>query len=185
MTEFPLLKLRQWVRAIDTDLDGVMTRDDLGVCGDRCGAGLGIPGDNDLAIGLRDSLYAVWDRVISPSGEFDATGASALDVAQALGTRLLTEPDKYIPVVAGVVDALFVMIDRDSDGTISEGEFAQIMRFIGQVPEGTSIEVFRHGDGDDDGRITVDDFKKLQADFFLGTDPADPAANLMGRIPTG
>lgn len=185
VNEFTRRKLAQWIRAIDTNLDGIATRDDFGICGDRCSAGLAIPGDNDLAVRLREAFYAVWDKVLSPSGEYDATGAGAAEVAQALGTRLFTEPDKYVPTVVAVIDTLFEMMDRDEDGKVSEAEYTQIMRLIGQVPEGTSIGVFRNADADDDGRITIDDFRKIEADFFFGTDPADPAANLMGLLPAG
>lgn len=174
-------KFRQWYGCFDADRDFLVTRNDFALAADRWTSAFQLPGDHQTAVDFRDTLRDVWDKVISPNGEHNDTGATPHDVIEGWRTALTT-PNHPGPMLAFRTGELACqLMDRDHDGRISEAEYTHGMRLGFLVPDETSIDVFRYADQDHDGFITTEDFIRVSTEFITGDDLDSPASWMVGR----
>ncbi|TCO45908.1 SDR family NAD(P)-dependent oxidoreductase [Actinocrispum wychmicini] len=179
---FAARKALHWIRCFDLDRDDIVHRADLILAADRYAAVAHLTGDSDLAAQLRASLHEVWDAALSPNGVFDKTGVGVQDLLGRIGTMFADPDDPGIAAIMRHGTLCFEVFDRDQDGLVSEGEYASVMHQVLSVPEEFSITAFRHADQDGDRQITAADWTRLFTEFYTGTDPESPAANMLGRV---
>ncbi|MEV0678689.1 EF-hand domain-containing protein [Actinosynnema sp. NPDC050436] len=181
MTQVQDLKYRQWFRGADVDGDGVITRQDVRMMGERYIAARGAAPDSATARRLTDGLDAFWTGVIEP---MDRDGDGKVDLREMTeGFRTaLADPSRYPQQVGPVADCYFDLIDLDGDDRVDQAEFQQIFGLAGNVSPEDSAAVFAALDLDGSGGLDRAEFHRALAEFFYGDDPDDPATHLFGRF---
>ncbi|KOV83851.1 EF-hand domain-containing protein [Nocardia sp. NRRL S-836] len=181
MTEVQDLKYRQWFRGADVDGDGVITREDVRLMGERFIAARGAAPGSAVASRLTDGLNAFWANVIAPMDE-DGDGQVDLREMTEGFRRALADPALYPQQVGPVADCYFDLIDLDGDDRLDQAEFAEIFRMAGNVSDEDCAAVFHALDSDGSGGLDRTEFHQALAEFFYGDDPDAPATHLFGRI---
>jgi Ca2+-binding EF-hand superfamily protein len=181
MTGVRDLKYRQWFQGADVDGDGVITRQDVRLMGERYIAARGDAAESASARQLTEGLDAFWANVIAP---MDRDGDGEVDLREMTeGFRqALTDPARYPQQVGPVADCYFDLIDLDGDDRVDQAEFGEIFGLAGNVSSEECAEVFNALDLDGSGGLDRAEFHQALAEFFYGDDPNTPAAHLFGRI---
>ncbi len=182
MTGVRDLKYRQWFRGADVDGDGVITRRDVRLMGERYIAARGAVPDPATSHRLTEGLDAFWTAVIAP---MDQDGDGKVDLREMTEgfQRALADPALYPQQVGPVADCYFDLIDLDGDGKVDRAEFGEIFGLAGNVSPKDCAAVFDALDEDGSGRLDRTEFHQALAEFFYGDDPDAPAAHLFGKIP--
>jgi Ca2+-binding EF-hand superfamily protein len=181
MTEVRDLKYRQWFKGADVDDDGVITRQDVRLMGERYIAARDAGPESETARRLTEGLDAFWANVIAP---MDQDGDGKVDLREMTEgfRRALADSDLYPQQVGPVADCYFDLIDLDGDDRVDQAEFGEIFGLAGNVPPQDCAAVFEALDLDGSGALTRAEFHQALAEFFYGDDPNAPAAHLFGRI---
>ncbi len=184
MTEVRELKYRQWFKGADVDGDGVITRQDVRLMGERYIAARGAVPEAATARRLTEGLDAFWANVIAP---MDQDGDGKVDLREMTeGFRqALADPALYPQQVGPVADCYFDLIDLDGDDRVDRTEFAEIFGQAGNVSPEDCAAVFTALDLDSSGGLDRAEFHQALTEFFYGEDPDAPAAHLFGKIPSG
>lgn len=175
------LKYRQWFKGADVDGDGVITRQDVRLMGERYIAARDGASKPETAHRLTEGLDTFWATVIEP---MDRDGDGKVDLREMTeGFRqALTDPALYPQQVGPVADCYFDLIDLDGDDRVDQAEFAEIFGLAGNVSPEDCAAVFAALDRDGSGGLDRAEFHQALAEFFYGDDPDAPAAHLFGRI---
>lgn len=181
MTGVRDLKYRQWFQGADVDGDGVITRQDVRLMGERYVAARHVAPEAATARRLTEGLDTFWTTVIEP---MDQDGDGKVDLREMTEgfRRALTDPAQYPQQVGPVADCYFDLIDLDGDDRVDQAEFEEIFRLAGNVSPDDCAAVFTALDSDGSGGLDRAEFHSALAEFFYGDDPDAPAANLFGRI---
>jgi Ca2+-binding EF-hand superfamily protein len=181
MTEVRDLKYRQWFRGADVDGDGVITRQDVRLMGERYTTARGAAPESATARRLTEGLDAFWANVIAP---MDQDGDGKVDLREMTeGFRqTLVDPALYPQQVGPVADCYFDLIDLDGDDKVDQAEFGEIFGLAGNVSSTDCAAVFNALDLDGSGELDRAEFHHALAEFFYGDDPDAPATHLFGRI---
>ncbi|MGM1062624.1 EF-hand domain-containing protein [Saccharothrix sp. Mg75] len=181
MTGVRDLKYRQWFRGADVDGDGVITREDVRLMGERYIAARGAAPGAATARRLTEGLDAFWAGVIEP---MDRDGDGKVDLREMTeGFRLaLADRSLYPQQVGPVADCYFDLIDLDGDDRVDQAEFGEIFGLAGNVSPEDCAAVFTALDSDGSGGLDRAEFHRALAEFFYGDDRDAPATHLFGRI---
>jgi Ca2+-binding EF-hand superfamily protein len=181
VTNLQDLKYRQWFKGADVDGDGVITRQDVLLMGERYIAARGDVAQSATARRLNEELGAFWTHVIAP---MDQDGDGKVDLREMTEgfRRALADPDLYPQQIQLVADCYFDLIDLDGNGKIDQSEFEQIFGLAGNLPFGECAAVFAALDLDGSGTLDRAEFHQALAEFFYGNDPDAPANHLFGRV---
>ncbi len=181
MTGVRDLKCHQWFKGADVDGDGVITREDVRLMGERYIAARGAASESATARRLTEGLDAFWATVIEP---MDRDGDGKVDLPEMTEgfRRALADPALYPQQVGPVADHYFDLIDLDGDDRIDQAEFGEIFGLAGNVSSEDCAAVFTALDLDGSGGLNRAEFHQALAEFFYGDDPDAPAAHLFGRI---
>ncbi|WP_330275953.1 EF-hand domain-containing protein [Lentzea sp. NBC_00516] len=181
MTAVQDLKYRQWFNGADADGDGVITRRDVRMMGERYIAARGAAPESTTARRLTDGLDAFWANVIAP---MDHDGDGKVDLREMTeGFRqALADPTLYPQQVGPVADCYFDLIDLDGDDRVDQEEFKEIFSLAGNVPSEDCVAVFDALDLNGSGGLDRTEFHQALTEFFYGDDPDAPATHLFGKI---
>jgi len=181
MTGVRDLKYRQWFKGADVDGDGVITRQDVRLMGERYIAARGAAPESGTARRLTEGLDAFWANVIAP---MDQDGDGKVDLREMTEgfRRALADPALYPQQVGPVGDCYFDLVDLDGDDRVDQAEFGEIFGLAGNVTREDCAAVFHALDLDGSGGLNRAEFHQALAEFFYGDDPDAPAAHLFGRI---
>ncbi|MFC5183657.1 EF-hand domain-containing protein [Actinomadura harenae] len=174
-------KYRQWFRGADIDGDGVITRQDVLLMGERYIAARGDAAQSATARRLTRELEVFWTQVIAP---MDQDGDGRIDLREMTEgfRRALTDPALYPQQIQLVADCYFDLIDLDGNDVIDQEEFQQIFGLAGNLPFEECAEVFVALDLDGSGALDRAEFHQALAEFFYGDDPDAPANHLFGKL---
>lgn len=175
------LKYRQWFKGADVDGDGVITRQDVRLMGERYVAARGVAPESATARQLTEGLDAFWANVIAPMDQ-DGDGKVDLREMTAGFRRALADPALYPQQVGPVADCYFDLVDLDGDNRVDRAEFGEIFRHAGNVSSQDCAAVFDALDLDGSGVLDRAEFHRALVEFFYGDDPHAPASHLFGRI---
>ncbi|MFC4015388.1 EF-hand domain-containing protein [Nonomuraea purpurea] len=173
-------KYRQWFRGADVDGDGVITRRDVQLMGERYIAARGAS-QSATAHRLTQELDAFWTHVIAP---MDQDGDGKVDLREMTeGFRqALTDPGLYPQQIQLVADCYFDLIDLDADDKIDQTEFQQIFGLAGNLPFEHCAAVFTALDLNGSGTLDRTEFHQALAEYFYGNNPDAPANHLFGEL---
>jgi Ca2+-binding EF-hand superfamily protein len=181
MTGIRDLKYRQWFKGADVDGDGVITREDVRLMGERYVAARGAAPEDATARRLTEGLEAFWANVIAP---MDQDGDGQVDLREMTEgfRRALTDPALYPQQVGPVADCYFDLIDLNGDDRVDQAEFGEIFGLAGNVSTEDCSAVFAALDADGSGALDRAEFHQALEEFFYGDNPDAPAAHLFGKI---
>ncbi|GAA3464421.1 EF-hand domain-containing protein [Saccharothrix longispora] len=181
MTAIRDLKYRQWFKGADVDGDGVITRQDVRLMGERYVAARDTASGGETARRLTEGLDSFWTTVIAP---MDQDGDGKVDLPEMTEgfRRALADPALYPQQVGPVADCYFDLVDLDGDDRIDQAEFGEIFGLAGNVSPEDCAAVFDALDLDGSGGLDRAEVHRALAEFFYGDDPDAPAAHLFGRI---
>jgi Ca2+-binding EF-hand superfamily protein len=181
MTAVRDLKYRQWFNGADVDGDGVITRQDVRLMGERYIAARGAAPESATARRLTDGLDAFWANVIAP---MDQDGDGQVDLPEMTeGFRqALADAALYPQQVGPVADCYFDLIDLDGDDRVDQAEFEEIFSLAGNVSSEDCAAVFNALDLNGSGGLDRAEFHQALVEFFYGDDPEAPATHLFGKI---
>ncbi|MFI7227449.1 EF-hand domain-containing protein [Nonomuraea angiospora] len=173
-------KYRQWFRGADIDGDGVITRHDVLLMGERYIAARGAS-QSATAARLNQELDAFWTHVIAP---MDQDGDGKVDLREMTEgfRRALTDPALYPQQIQLVADCYFDLIDLDGNDKIDQEEFEQIFGLAGNISFEHCAAVFTALDLNGSGTLDRTEFHQALAEFFYGNDPDAPANYLFGEL---
>ncbi|MER5326548.1 EF-hand domain-containing protein [Streptosporangium roseum] len=173
-------KYRQWFRGADVDGDGVITRQDVLLMGERYIAAYSAS-QSATAARLTQELDAVWTHVIAP---MDQDGDGRVDLWEMTegSRRALTDPALYPQQIQLVADCYFDLIDLDGNDKIDQEEFQQIFGLAGNLCVEHCAAVFTALDLDGSGTLDRTEFHQALAEYFYGNDPDAPANHLFGKV---
>lgn len=158
----------------DADDNGIVERRDFEQVASRWTQNCGLaPGDTGYER-AHGTIMGIWEFVRTlggPNGE-----GVTLEVWLAVAERVVgASEDETMLEQAYRQPArrLFGVMDRDSDGRVSEAEYGGYLAAYGVEGEGAR-EAFRHLDRDDDGFITADEWVENVVEFYFSDDPEAP-----------
>ncbi|MEU3312087.1 EF-hand domain-containing protein [Streptomyces sp. NPDC048387] len=148
-------------RMLDTDGDGVISREEYLARPERAAERLGREANDPLvarARTLHERVYASMDA--------DGDGKVTLrEYAEWAGARTFEE------VCREALGSLFDLADTDGDGALDRAEFARLREVLGNDP-GNAATAFDALDADGDGRVGRDEYLSAIRAFVVdGTSP--------------
>ncbi|MEV7121251.1 EF-hand domain-containing protein [Kitasatospora griseola] len=181
MTGLQDLKYRQWFMGADVDGDGVISRQDVLLMGERFIAACGDVSHSAAAQRLREGLDTFWAQVLAPQ---DQDGDGRIDLPELTEgfRRALTDPSLYPQQIQPVAECYFDLADLDGNGVIDRSEFEQVFGLAANLPFDECGRVFAALDLDGSGALDRFEFHEALAEFFYGDTPGAAANHLFGLI---
>jgi len=176
MSEFWLRKMRTYFTRIDFDGDGKITRADFKGMVDRFTESGRLSEARIKA--LETSLTAVWDKYLSVVG-----GGKAMDETTFIDAmkRLKANDPQLKVTLEEPLPYFFEAVDEDQDGNISGKEYEIFFEILGLKPD-LAKESFKAIDTNNDGLLSLDEFKTAGSQFFLSEDENSPSKNFWGPL---
>ncbi|MEU3460457.1 EF-hand domain-containing protein [Streptomyces sp. NPDC006733] len=181
MNELRARKYERWFRAADIDGDGVITRQDVVMMGDRYIQARNMLPDSPQVQRMRDTMHRFWEFVI---GRADADKDDRVTLTELTEAFATTFDDRahYPEDLAPVADLFFDLADGDGDGAVNRTEFTHIFGSTGRAPDRECAAVFDALDLDASGKLSRAEYHRAASEFFYGDDAGSPANHLFGRI---
>ncbi|MEU2512448.1 EF-hand domain-containing protein [Streptomyces syringium] len=132
---------------LDTDGDGVVSKDEYAARADRVARATGRADDDPLVIAARAAGERAW-AAMDANGDGGVTFEEYAAWAGAEAFDTVCEP---------VLGGLFDLADTDEDGALNLQEFTVLRTALGN-PVSSIEEAFAALDGDGDGRVGRDDY---------------------------
>jgi len=173
MSDFWLQKMRTYFDRIDFDKDGAITRKDFEGMAARFADKL----DSAKAQDLTANITNIWDKYLQAVGggqpiAKDAFIAAMKSMAKDPGSKATLE---------GPLPLFFHAVDADSDGNITEEEFARFFSVLG-LDVAMAPASFQAIDTNGDGQLSIEEFTGAGSEFFLSEDPSKPTKLFFGPL---
>lgn len=169
MTELQRAKQVHYFNVLDYDGDGVLEKQDFLDVADRLAELRGYDDGSSRHSSVRQEILRMWTNARALSGAESKTQIT-LDDWLAHEEKVLDSSVLIHSYVQGIAQAVFDILDADSDGVISEPEYTQFFyAFRGE--EDGAARAFRRLDADDSGELTRQEFLEAVTDFHLSDDP--------------
>ncbi len=159
---------------IDIEHDGVTTLGDWEEYACYMCSQFREPIDSPTGNQVREAVLSWWYGI---SGRIDDRPLTRTEFTAYYGN--CTEAE-LSAVVYRYIDAVFALCDGDADGSLSQREFAGVLRVHG-VPERELTQTIQHMIADD-SEISREKYTGLVLDFCLSTDTQSPGSWLLGKI---
>ncbi len=132
---------------LDTDKDGVISRDDYFSRIDRLTAATGRGDDDPMVVHARAAGERAWS-------EMDADGDGKMTLDEYLAW---VGVEAFDTICSPALGALFDLADADKDGALDRPEFIMLRTALGN-PAGNAEAAFDALDADGDGRVGRHDY---------------------------
>jgi Ca2+-binding EF-hand superfamily protein len=109
----------------------------------------------------------------------DSNGRVDLPAYLRYHTAMFETPETSRQTVQRLADLVFIVLDVDTDGMVTDKEMQKFYRAYSIDPALTR-NAFRKMDGDSDGRISKDEILEAVEEFYLSSDPEAPGNWLLG-----
>jgi len=168
---------RKWLKffsVLDTDKDGVVTKKDHELMGERFAAASAV--DDARKAEIKQQFLSIWEKVIEADGKIQAiTPKYFITLLSKQGLQGLGS--LYQPVC----NLMFHVIDTDGDGFIQVAELQSFFRlFCNDEKEAT--RAFAIIDSNNDGKISSEEFSTAFTDFLTGEDQQSPYRYFFGNL---
>jgi Ca2+-binding EF-hand superfamily protein len=171
-------KLARAFEFLDTDEDGLVTRDDLLALGTRLLGRFGEPPTSPKARHLAEAFERFWQTLVSHL-DADHDGRITPEEYRAGIDAAYIDGPHFEQMFRPGIEAVAHLCDTDGDGRIGPAEFRLVHEAFGvEAPE--TEAAFRQLDTDGDGSLTVTEFVHAASDFYVGNNPAAPGNSFFG-----
>jgi Ca2+-binding EF-hand superfamily protein len=109
----------------------------------------------------------------------DAEGRVDLPSYLRYHAAALETPETSRQTVQRLADLVFLVLDVDEDGLVSDKELQKFYRAY-SIDPALARNAFRKMDADSDGRISKAEILEAVAEFYLSSDPESPGNWLFG-----
>lgn len=133
---------------------------------------------------MRDELRTAWDMIVRAT-DIDGDGRVSRDEFYAAGAWLSEVLSKYDDAkgewpLASWIETLFVLIDADADGRITQHEYADWLQAL-RLADDTDIDAAFAGlDKNHDGTLSRDEFAECSRQFWTVFDTTVPGHRWIG-----
>jgi Ca2+-binding EF-hand superfamily protein len=164
-------KLAAGFRELDVDDDGLLGTEDVDMLvrnhGDAYGFASGTPEYTELA----DRTLAVWEQL----RQFDSDGDGRVSLAEYVAgfEAFLERREEFAAAMTALVDAFYLLADRDRTGYVSEEELVRHFRAWNHT-EDQARAAFRRLDRSGRGAISKAEWMQNVDEFYYSEDPAAP-----------
>jgi len=168
---------RKWLKffsVLDTDKDGVVTKKDHELMGERFAEASHV--DDARKAEIKHQFPSIWEKVIEADGKTQAiTPKYFISLLSKQGLHGLTT------LYQGVADLMFRVIDTDKDGFIQVAELQSFFKlFCNDEKEAT--RAFEIIDSNKDGKISNEEFSTAFMEFLTGEDQQSPYRFFFGNL---
>ena len=168
---------KKWLKfftVLDTDKDGVVTKKDHELMGERFAGASQL--DDARKEEIKQQFLTIWEKVIEADGKTQAiTPKYFVSLLAKQGLQGLSN------VYQGVCDIMFRVIDTDGDGFIQVAELQNFFKlFCNDEKEAT--RAFAIIDTNNDGKISHEEFSTAFTDFLTGEDQSSPYRFFFGNL---
>ena len=179
LSDFRRRKVSAGFDQLDVDGDGYVGNSDVEQLvknhGDAYGYSQGAPEYSEL----ERQTVAVWDQL----KQFDTDGDGRVSLAEYVAgfEAFLSRRETFMSGMTALVDAFYLMADRDDDGKITEEELVRHFRSWGHT-EQQAHEAFRRLDRSANGTISKEEWMQNLEEYYFSEDP-DAPGNWLTPIP--
>jgi len=167
-------KWKKFFTVLDIDKDGVVTKKDHELLGERfAGAS---PVDEAKKAEIKQQFISIWEKVIEVDGQTQA-------ITPKYFVALLNKQGRQGlgAIYQGVCDIMFRVIDTDGDGFIQVAELQNFFKlFCDDTAQAT--RAFDIIDSNKDGKISHEEFSTAFTDFLVGEDQESPNRYFFGNL---
>ena len=175
---YHLRKMRTRAARLDINKDGFISREDYEIMSKRLSEYSKVT--EEQAKKIRDSLLAVADSIKLTGDAKYPVKEFAANVSLAI---LGSTRENMRTELHNSHNALFDVIDTNSDGHVSVEEFKVYLKVVApEVTEDQAKHAFDVIDADKNKEISREEFLAGAEDFFLGVEETELAAAFMGKL---
>jgi Ca2+-binding EF-hand superfamily protein len=167
-------KIRTFFNRLDTDGDGIITKNDYVLIGENFVKAGQLSGDSSTA--LKDNFMQIWNKYVKP-----AKGGDAATCEDALTNLKFYGKSDLVSLCTNQFGLYFDAIDTNKDGLIQANDFVSIFKAFG-ISEDLAKEAFEGMDTDNNGVLSREKFVAIGRDFCTMEEPSYPADYLFGPL---
>jgi len=170
---------KKWLKfftVLDTDKDGVVTKKDHELMGERFAAASTL--DDARKAEIKQQFIQIWEKVIEADGKTQA-------ITPKYFITLLNKQGRHMlgTIYQGICDIMFKVIDTDGDGLIQLAELQNFFKlFVNEDAEAQAKKAFSIIDTNNDGVISSEEFSTAFTDFLTGEDQQSPYRYFFGNL---
>jgi Ca2+-binding EF-hand superfamily protein len=179
LTEFQKRKIANLFAVHDLNRDGALEQSDYVEYARRLAAESGLGPGSTKYEELMSRFLGFWE-MLRQMADTNHDNRVTRREWLALFEQLLSSPaaaDQMRPIG----EAVFAMLDRDGNGTVTLDEYRWLYSSGGLDPH-LAADSFQKIDIDHDGRITTSELSQRLFEFFLSDDPNAPGTWLFGPV---
>jgi EF hand domain-containing protein len=179
LTEFQKRKIANLFAVHDLNHDGALEQSDYVEYARRLATESGIGPGSTKCEELTSRFLGFWE-MLRQMADRDHDNRVTMREWLALFEHLLSSPaaaDQMRPIG----DAVFAMLDRNGNGTVTLDEYKWLYSSGGLDPK-LAADSFRRLDTDHDGQITTSDLTARLFEFLTSDDPKSPGTWLFGPV---
>lgn len=165
----------------DTNGNGFLEASDALALAARVATYLGEPWSSPKTQKLFEAFENFWSHVSAKMDTDDDGKISPEEWRKGLRTAFAEDPEAYKAGFHPSAAAIFAICDRDGDGVLEQGEFAQFHKAFGCNSENSQL-AFQKLDSDGDGQLTVEELLAAWQEYYTSNDPSAPGNWLYGDV---
>jgi Ca2+-binding EF-hand superfamily protein len=179
LSEFRRRKVSAGFGELDVDGDGYVGANDIEQLVKNHGDAYGYPENTPEYAELERRTMDVWTQL----KQFDADGDGRVSLAEYVAgfDAFTSERDAFMNGMTALVDAFYLMADRDNDGKITEDELVRHFRAWSHT-EAQAHDAFRRLDRNSNGAIAKEEWMQNLEEYYFSEDPNAPG-NWLTPIP--
>jgi Ca2+-binding EF-hand superfamily protein len=179
LSEFRKRKVSAGFDQLDVDGDGYVGSSDIEQLVKNHGDAYGYSENTPEYADLERRTMAVWEQL----KQFDTDGDDRVSLAEYVAgfEAFMSQRETFMSGMTALVDAFYLMADRDNDGKITEEELVRHFRSWGHT-EQQAHEAFPRLDRSANGAISKEEWMRSVEEYYFGEDPELPG-NWLTPIP--
>lgn len=179
LSEFRRRKLSAGFNELDVDGDGRVGDSDIALLIKNHGSAYGYSENTPEYEDLDRRTMEVWEQL--KKFDSDGDGQVSLDEYVAGFDAFLSQRDVFMASMGVLVDAFYLLADRDKDGRVTEEELIRHFRAWGHS-EKQAKEAFRRLDRNSKDAISKEEWMTNLEEFYFSEDPEAPG-NWLAPLP--
>jgi Ca2+-binding EF-hand superfamily protein len=179
LSEFRTRKVSAGFDELDINGDGYVENSDIEQLVKNHGDAYGYSENTPEYVNLERRTMGVWTQL----KQFDADGDGRVSLAEYVAgfEAFMSQRDEFMSGMTALVDAFYLMADRDNDGRITEEELVRHFRSWGHT-EQQAHQSFRRLDRGANGAISKAEWMQNLEEYYFSEDPEAPG-NWLTPIP--